>query len=388
MKTITFTCETITPMFLSGADGQTPELRPPSIKGALRFWWRAMNGHLVNTENGGIPNLLKEDERLFGGVNGGGKSSVLVRVANMNEILIDGRKLQSYADYDRNNRKVPYKKEGLAYLYYVLLNQKLQGLEGFDVETTFDVTLSSENQKDLLQAIACFWLFVYLGSMGSRARRGAGAIAISKDGIKGNIEVFENTLSFHNNTANDISFFVNQNLNNIKTVFEITANQKGTKEYSSLYKAPIFISKNEKTYWYETLDEIGDIMRKLRKGKGNFKRENRTFTMDTLDEKAAFGLPIRVQDDNELNFLGNDYNKRASPIYISIIKNANDKFNWIVVHLQGDFMPPNSSLNFESINTKMTYPKTVYPFPKEKPTLLNKFITEISSATISHKITI
>ncbi|MBK9462163.1 MAG: type III-B CRISPR module RAMP protein Cmr1 [Sphingobacteriales bacterium] len=46
MHTITFTCETITPMFLSGANQDVPELRPPSIKGALRFWWRAMNGHL------------------------------------------------------------------------------------------------------------------------------------------------------------------------------------------------------------------------------------------------------------------------------------------------------------------------------------------------------
>jgi len=33
-------------MFLAGADGVTPELRAPSIKGAMRFWWRACNGHL------------------------------------------------------------------------------------------------------------------------------------------------------------------------------------------------------------------------------------------------------------------------------------------------------------------------------------------------------
>ncbi len=46
MKTIEFECETITPMFLAGADGKTPELRPPSIKGLMRFWWRAINGHL------------------------------------------------------------------------------------------------------------------------------------------------------------------------------------------------------------------------------------------------------------------------------------------------------------------------------------------------------
>ncbi len=43
MRSITFECETITPMFLARADGKTPELRPPSIKGLMRFWWRAMN---------------------------------------------------------------------------------------------------------------------------------------------------------------------------------------------------------------------------------------------------------------------------------------------------------------------------------------------------------
>jgi CRISPR-associated protein Cmr1 len=31
METITFTCKIITPMFLAGADGQTPELRAASI---------------------------------------------------------------------------------------------------------------------------------------------------------------------------------------------------------------------------------------------------------------------------------------------------------------------------------------------------------------------
>lgn len=38
-----FICEidTLTPMFMEGADAKTPELRTQSIKGLLRFWWRA-----------------------------------------------------------------------------------------------------------------------------------------------------------------------------------------------------------------------------------------------------------------------------------------------------------------------------------------------------------
>jgi CRISPR-associated protein Cmr1 len=42
MIQIHFNCEIITPMFLAGADTGQPELRPPSIKGAMRFWWRAV----------------------------------------------------------------------------------------------------------------------------------------------------------------------------------------------------------------------------------------------------------------------------------------------------------------------------------------------------------
>lgn len=36
-----FEIEAITPMFLAGADPHSAELRVPSVKGALRFWWRA-----------------------------------------------------------------------------------------------------------------------------------------------------------------------------------------------------------------------------------------------------------------------------------------------------------------------------------------------------------
>ena len=39
-----FDIEVVTPLFLGGADPQKAELRAASIKGALRFWWRAVYG--------------------------------------------------------------------------------------------------------------------------------------------------------------------------------------------------------------------------------------------------------------------------------------------------------------------------------------------------------
>jgi len=66
-------------MFLAGADGQTPELRPPSVKGLMRFWWRAKNEHLSPEE------LKKEEGEIFGASDEKiGKSKFSIRVFSSN----------------------------------------------------------------------------------------------------------------------------------------------------------------------------------------------------------------------------------------------------------------------------------------------------------------
>jgi len=46
MKKLSFMLETITPLFLSGNDQTTVELRAASIRGHLRYWYRALLGGL------------------------------------------------------------------------------------------------------------------------------------------------------------------------------------------------------------------------------------------------------------------------------------------------------------------------------------------------------
>ena len=64
--------EFITPSFLCGARQDIAELRPASIRGQLRWWFRALGGS-------------REDEKaVFGGVHDGTVSSaVVVRVGNV-----------------------------------------------------------------------------------------------------------------------------------------------------------------------------------------------------------------------------------------------------------------------------------------------------------------
>ncbi len=62
MNHIEVTLELLTPAFLSGADQNQVELRAPSIKGLLRWWWRAAVGHQFRS----VAELAEAEGRLFG----------------------------------------------------------------------------------------------------------------------------------------------------------------------------------------------------------------------------------------------------------------------------------------------------------------------------------
>ncbi|MEM4203918.1 MAG: type III-B CRISPR module RAMP protein Cmr1, partial [Candidatus Methanomethylicaceae archaeon] len=67
---------TVTPVFLAGADPRTSvELRSPSFRGALRFWFRALLGGVLgdNPEE-----IFKREREVFGSTDYG--SPVIVRV--------------------------------------------------------------------------------------------------------------------------------------------------------------------------------------------------------------------------------------------------------------------------------------------------------------------
>ena len=158
MKTITFHCETITPMFLAGADGQKPELRPPSIKGALRFWWRAMNGHLS------LVDLKKKESEIFGG--GGenaSRSNIIIEVLN-----------QPKKNDIKTAYPLPHKKPGDKGYFP---KKSIQAGFEFKIKISF---LKESKNFDLGKAKNLFIIFSILGGLGNRSRRGFGSFRINK----------------------------------------------------------------------------------------------------------------------------------------------------------------------------------------------------------------
>lgn len=171
MKSITFECETVTPMFLAGYDSVTPELRPPSIKGMMRFWWRALNGHL------GIDKLMKLEGEIFGAADKNiGKSKFNIQVSN-NRLANDE--------------------------YYVLPHKKTFRSKGFSPGQQFSIGLSCYDNigeySDILK------ISLLLGGLGKRSRRGFGSIRILKvDNEQCNVDFkIQDVLKIINNISAD-----------------------------------------------------------------------------------------------------------------------------------------------------------------------------------------
>ncbi len=66
MQEVTFTLQTITPLFLAGADQTKAELRAPSFRGVLRYWLRALVGGLVGADDTGLRQVIEVEADVFG----------------------------------------------------------------------------------------------------------------------------------------------------------------------------------------------------------------------------------------------------------------------------------------------------------------------------------
>lgn len=171
MRTITFNCEIITPMFLAGADSSIPELRPPSIKGALRFWWRAMHGEMS------IPDLKKAETMIFGG---GGEDARRSRVSlSIKPLqLITNNTLRAknieMPSPTKDNPDRTIKADLFRYLAYGAHER-----EYIDCGSTFDLTFRFVDPVSINDEILMpLKMLSFIGGLGAKSRNGYGCFRI------------------------------------------------------------------------------------------------------------------------------------------------------------------------------------------------------------------
>ena len=341
-------------MFLGGAYPKVSDtVRPPSVKGAIRFWWRALNWARVRSLNGSdktaLQQLHKEEGELFGGAHvreSGDKeniralqSKVALRISEQNVETADIRN-----------------SSGLQYLLGMGLYSFKDGLSRtaikgcFTLKIHFASTLSDEQCRQVEEAVVCFGL---LGALGSRARHGWGSVSITN--LQGGVLSAPATSTEYKETLNNI-------LAKCLTV-------AGTPPYSAFCSQSRLDISARGGDAMSLLQQLGNEQQMYRSwgqhGKIAGKKAERNFPDDhnwadqvaggeTPKEapvRAVFGLPHNYFLSSKKVSIGTQVTgnrRRAAPLLTHIHQFPNGSCMLVQTLLQSLFLPPELKMEIKA----------------------------------------
>jgi len=312
MKSITFRCEVVTPMFLAGANGKTPELRPPSIKGAMRFWWRAVHGHWPiedkKDDDGNIieKGLITQEAEIFGGGGDIAKRS-LFSIRVLSDLT------------QRTNEKPLPHHSGDEKCNYLNLSNSCRGIKTWNKDKcqkgrrqpsiSSGVFFIELKGRGLEQNKALFILSCLLGGLGKRSRRGFGSLIIS--GIKSNSQDCFDAFDMPK-TLDEILYFMSL----FNTDYQIGHSSASLK---------IFLTKSsypERQYPYIEEIQIGnnvypdysDLLHKVGTATHDFKNDDPS--LGYAKRRDRFASPVFV---SALKYGANDYRAIITTLHMAEI---------------------------------------------------------------------
>lgn len=327
MNNLSVSMKLVTPAFMGGADPKKAELRTASLRGLLRFWWRATQLPMDPSK------LLEKESALFGSTETG-QSKFLARVVEdkvtplpVGKVVRNSIGYLGYgiAEYDRNAKGVKTTRDAL------------------DAGSQFTLRLlfkkgHEENKQGLLDAL---WYLTHLGGMGSRSRRGFGSAVVTE------LEGAEfPTLP---RSVEELKQQIEEKFQELRL-----RDRDGLPEYtalSALTKVRV-LPLNTKS-WENALQDVGDRLNAYRSSQKekNF-LDDRDLILDyaggrepdRTPRRAAFGLPHNyffLHNRTQVNVTGKDHDRRASPLFIHLHELRGGERAAVVSLIPARFLPEN-----------------------------------------------
>lgn len=346
-----------TPMFLGGENqrADNTQFRNASLKGALRFWWRALNWGAAlrdvgNQEAQALSLLHEREGRLFGLASDSKHSR------------------QSCVQIHSELRRAMVSVESLPNHIYLLgmglykhnkgmLRDYMQG-GNLTIRLTFKPNTKEEDVASVQQAAIALGIF---GGLGSRSRKGFGSLALQKIELPG---------------KKDLSFTTEESILNFVQGLDFSA--PADAPFSALTRATrIDIS----TIRNSALDALADINKEQQlyrsygkngkvgniEARRNFKADHDNVydtihngaTLQKIPERAVFGLPhnYRFSSEKELSISAENPSldsqretkegRRASPLLVHIHILNDGKFIVIQTLFQSEFLHSNIRITID-----------------------------------------
>lgn len=343
--------ELITPLFGGGTEPQKADpvsvLRGPSIRGQLRFWWRAIRGGQFG---GSLKEMKEVEDAIFGSAGVREKTTpsqvqieLTVTSSGKNLVAVDDNRGKQVQIYEISS---PY-----GYAAFPLREKRLGVVEGisFSLSFAYPAGVSAEVE-------AAIWAFEMFGGIGGRTRRGFGALQLKSyrpdpGNVRKDIEA-----GFGKHFAGK-AFPANvPHLDNGQASIKITKAQGSVSEvWKYLIKELKEFRQDRRpvnpetrrpgrSYWPEP-DEIRSLT-------GRHTESHKTrLTSVSKFPRAAFGLPIIFQfnpndvtagDPRATTLEGRDENQKrmASPVILRPLACFRNQGVGLAVVLSGTALPP------------------------------------------------
>ncbi len=338
MEKITFDIELVTPMFMGGADQNgPPEFRAASLKGLLRFWYRAI-----------YPDTLQEEGRLFGNTEFKSPVRLSTSVLKPKPLVANSDKLHDFAylgygvvGYDKNAQK------------------NLTTRPGLDCGTELQLTItfnSSLGLADRAKILRSFWALAMFGGLGARSRRGFGSFKVV--GFSGIHKELENYIPRWRLISTEEYVKCVQNfLKDVPLSASMPNYSYFSKSSKIIYgpalKSSMMVLKGLNKVFQDYRSYYIDFKTKTRKTSGVAK-EDHDLMLDYLHGKiipkfaparSAFGLPhnyfFRSQGSKAGVDLmeGGNKGRRASPLFLHVQGLHDGQAMGVVVFLPAQFLP-------------------------------------------------
>lgn len=287
MAEIKFKIKFITPLLIHGADAKTPDWMGlgKALRGAWRFWFRAIVGGMVQ----GIDKqkLFELESSVFGSADEdiGAKFRMVIENHNPKRIKI------KVGFYQKEKDGITPKLEKGKHVE--------QTLSGYDPGCEFLIKILPRqdfNEKILVSSI---WLWANLGGIGQRARRGFGAPVIESVNLTNPFESIKLSVTPHFSNPLEISEYLCNGLLKAGNVFGQWL--KSSEEISQyVLTADIATNSEPKNANYFILRSTGQIA-----------VGDKQFSLDNAIEK--------IHGRNKCRALGEAIGRRmASPVYVRL----------------------------------------------------------------------
>ena len=349
MKTLSARYRIVTPFFAGGAQPtKFGGIRPPSIKGALRFWWRALQwqAHFDGASHNPIAalrSLHAAESRLFGtSADQGSQAKFLLSIEETN----------------LSPNPPPKPGAGNSYLlgqgiYHYRDGYTKEGRAGgsFTLHLLLHPSVTDEERRSLEEALLVFGL---LGGIGSRARHGLGSVAIQELTCEG-AQPF---------------FTVPQTLDALKEALTLLVQRKAPLPPFTAFsrETRIDVSLTGSDAW-KLHDQIGKEEMRYRSygcngkvldtpSERNFRDDHdlifnflRSGKADKSPRRIVFGLPHNYFFSSlkkNVEVIPGKHERRASPLFLHLHPIEDGRFAAIHALLPATFLPPEEGIRIKA----------------------------------------